>query len=186
MSDPNNIFGNLMSDRAKTVAAVYGAGLSLSVAVLGPGMSNPDDPGSRKRKQIRDALEDDGHRPFFPEDLVGSDPPSESLLEKERTLLGRPDVDLVIVLHTSTSYGAIAELGNFVSVPEIKAKTAVLFPIEYYMPDESLVANTVRDYLIKMPYTDSHFEACQLVSECRKWASDRATGMWPVGTPYRF
>ena len=93
-------------------------------------------------------------------------------------------MDLVIILYTSSSYGVAAELGNFVSAPEIKAKTAVLFPIMYYSPNDSLVANTVWDYLIKMPYTDNHFEICQMVSECRMWAHVRATGRWPAITPH--
>ena len=59
------------------------------------------------------------------------------------------------------------EIANFVSVPEIKAKTAVLFPSRHYSPDESIPGNTVRAYLIKFAYTDEHFRVCQLVSECR-------------------
>lgn len=161
-------------------------GGSLQIAVLGPGLSNPGDPGTLKRRQIRNALEGDGHSPFFPEEVVTSDSPFSSFLDQERTLLDGPDVDLVIILHTPASIGVVAELGNFVSVPDIKAKTAILFPAQFYTPDESLVANTAREYFVKMPYTDTHFKSCQLVSECRRWANDRATGNWQVFSPHEF
>ena len=158
----------------------------LRIAVMGPGLGNPDDPGTRKRLQIRDALVDDGHNPFFPEDYATTDPPFISLLEQEHLILSGSGVDLVIFLHTTTSIGVATELGYFIGNPEIKAKSAVLFPIQFYTPDESLVANTVREYFIKMPYNDTHFATCQLVSECRKWANDRATGNWQVLQPHQF
>ena len=64
----------------------------LIVAVVGPGLS--DNPDSWKRIQIRSALREDGHKPFFPEDFVASDPAGESILAQERAILSRPDVDL--------------------------------------------------------------------------------------------
>ena len=161
-------------------------GGGLRIAVMGPGLNDPDDPGARKRRQIRTALEHDGHSPFFPEEYVDSDPPFISLLEQELLILSGSDVDLVIFLHTSTSFGVATELGFFVRYPEIKAKSAVLFPIQFYTPDESLVANTARAYFVKMPYSGDHLDTCQLVSECRKWANDRATGNWQVTTPHQF
>ena len=100
-------------------------------------------------------------------------------------MLSSTDVDLVIILYTLTSFGAGWEIANFEGVPEIKAKTAVLFPIEHYTPDSSLTANTVRAFQAKMPYTNYHFEVCQLVEECRKWARDRQTGMWPGIAPFQ-
>ena len=101
-------------------------------------------------------------------------------------MLSSTDVDLVIILYTLTSFGAGWEIANFEGVPEIKSKTAVLFPIELYTPDSSLTANTVRAFQAKMPYTNNHFEVCQLVEECRKWARDRQTGMWPGIAPFQF
>ena len=174
-----------MSQRAGSVAKSSST-TSISVAVLGPGLSNRDNPGSHKRNQIRNALQNDGHIPFFPEEFVVSDPTLGSTLERERALLSRPEVDLVIILLTPESPGAIAELAHFVTFPEIKAKTAVLSPIQYYTPDEGLVANTVREYFARMPYSESQFEACQLVSECRMWANTRATGNWPILMPQQF
>ena len=98
---------------------------------MGPGLKDPDDLGARKRWQIRNALENDGHSPFFPEEYVNSDPPFISLLEQELLILSGSEVDLVIFLHTSTSIGVATELGYFISDPEIKAKSAVLFPIQF-------------------------------------------------------
>lgn len=186
MSEANDSFSALVAAKAKTIAETFQSGASLRIAVLGPGLSNPNDPGSQKRRQILEALNKDGHSAFFPEDLVSRGDPFTPILELERSLLVMPDVDLVIILHTSTSYGTIAELANFVSIPEIKGKTAVLFPSQYYSPDDSLVANTVREYRSRLPYTDDHFRACQLVSECRKWANDRTTDNRPEVAPYGF
>ena len=159
---------------------------SLRIAVLGPGIGQGESPGTRKRRQIRDALLEDGHAPFYPEDLISNTSPIDPLLEQERRILSDPEVELVVILHTTSSFGVLAEIANFVSVPQIKAKTVVLFPAQFYTPDESLVANTVRDYLTKMPYTERHFEVCQLVSECRKWANDRVIGLRPDLVSFRF
>ena len=182
MSQSDATFGDLIAAKAK--ARVEEAHRILRVAVLGPGLATEDDPGRKKRKQIRDALEDDGHDAFFPEGSVIADPLLPSLVEQERELLAGTGVDLVIILHTSASVGVIAEIGNFVSVPAIKEKTAILFPIEHYRPDQGLVANTVQDYLVKLPYTKDYFDACQIVSECRKWAEARASGEWPGMASY--
>ena len=158
----------------------------MKIAVLGPGVDSPSDPGLQKRQQIRRELAEDGYSPFFPEDdgLLVPEYPLEPLLYQQRRLLSHPDVQLIIVLYTSTCVGAGFELGNIMAIPELKAKTAVLFPIEYYHPDDNLAANTVRDFLIKFPYTDKHFEICQLVSECRVWAKNRETAFWPGITPF--
>ena len=161
-------------------------GAGLCVAVLGPSVSVASGLGGIKRSEIRTALLNDGHRAFFPEEVVSAEKPFTTAIEQERTLLAASAVDLVIVLYTSTSVGAAVELGNFVSVPEIKAKTAVLFPIEYYTPNDALVANTVRDYFVKMPYAHSHLENCQIVAECRKWANDMASGNWVSHVPHSF
>ena len=178
----------LISDKVKALEAERIVNLSLRVAVLGPGLQDATDPGSLKREQIREALEQDGHRPFFPEHELSiiAATPFVSHLELERLHLRKPDVHLVIVLYTSRSPGAAMELGNFLSDPEIKAKTAVLYPIEYYTPNESLVANAVRSFLVKMPYSSDHFKSCQIVGECRIWAHARSTGLWPVVAPHVF
>lgn len=158
----------------------------LCVAVLGPGLGSPLTPGSMKRQQIRSELEADGHHPFFPEDegLLVPEYPNEPILEQERRLLVRPDVDLIVVLCTAESVGAGYEVANFMSVPEIKTKTAILFPRQLYTPDESVPANTVRAYHVKLPYADEHFRSCQLVAECRKWAEDKQASKWPGIIPF--
>ena len=162
----------------KTEAMAAQEMIGISIAVLGPGL-NADTPGSRKRRQIHAELKQDGHKPFFPESHVTADPTRASLLDQELELLSGPDVHLVLILHTDASYGTIAEIAYFTQSPEIRAKSAILYPIEHYTPDESLVANIVREYHTRMPYSDEQFNACHIVSECRKWAKDRATGRWP-------
>ena len=94
------------------------------------------------------------------------------------------DVQLIIVLCTSESIGVGYEIAYFMGFPEIKAKTAILFPSQYYTPNDSIAANTVRGYFVKLPYTDHHFTVCQLVEECRKWAKDREAGIWPGIAPF--
>ena len=172
MNDANDTF----AERAAAKANRKFPRLSLRIAVLGPNLEEIRDAGTRKRYQIRDALADLGHSPFFPEDLI-----DESLdwIGQERVLLAGEDVDLIIILHTNDSWGALAEIANFVSVPEIRTKTVVFFPIEHYTPTRSLPANIVQSYFVKMPYTDNHLEVCQLVSECERWARDMQNGYWP-------
>ena len=184
MSEHDAAYSDLISAKAKQAHQASRHRSRLGIAVLGPGLSDDRGTGAQKRLQIRDALKNDGHNPFFPEDLVVNDPLHESVLEQERDILSQPTVDLVIILYTSDSPGALMEIANFVSVPEIKAKTAILFPIEYYNPDDGLPGNTVREYIVRTTYTDAHFQACQLVSECRKWARDRATESWPSVIPH--
>lgn len=149
---------------------------SLRIAVLGPNLDEIRDAGTRKRYQIRDALKDLGHSPFFPEEFIDSS--SLDWIGQERDLLAGDDVDLIIILHTNDSWGVFGEIANFVSVTEIRTKTAVFFPIERYTPTRSLPANIVQSYFVKMPYTNDHQEACQLVSECENWARDMQNGYW--------
>ena len=108
---------NLHSDLANYKSAKAAdtlADVSLSIAVLGPSLDDGEaNRGGRKREQIRDALQQDGHRPFFPEDRVAADPSGPSLLEQERLLLGDANVDLIIILYTATSYGVLQEIANF-------------------------------------------------------------------------
>ncbi len=159
----------------------------MRIAVLGPGSGLPSDEGFQKRKLIRDKLAADGHQSFFPEDelSLAADNPFEPLLSQEQRLLSNPEVHLIIILCTPTSIGAQQEIASFVDVPELKAKTVVLYPSRYYKPNENLAANTVRAYLVKFPYTDYHFKVCQLVDECRKWAKDREAGLWPGINPFQ-
>ena len=186
MTGIGSSLGDIVSAKVQESGQISHEFVPLSVAVLGPGFDTKDDLGVKKRRQIRDALANDGHKPFFPEEIVTLNRPFQAVLEEERQILSRPDVDLVIILHTDTSFGALMEIANFVSVPEIKAKTAVLFPSQHYAPDESISGDTVRAYLVKFVYTEEHLRICQLVSECRKWAYDRAMGSWPAVVPHGF
>ena len=158
----------------------------IRIAVLGPGPGDRSDSGFQKRQQILSQLAADGHQPFFPEEngLLAPDNPLDPLLDQEQKLLSNPDVHLIIILYTESSFGAGWETANFFTNPEIKAKTAVLFPIQFYNPNDNLAANTVRDFLIKLPYTEEHFRVCQLVDECRMWAKNREIGFWPGIVPF--
>ena len=159
----------------------------IRIAILGPGTSASNDEGFQKREKIRKTLSTDGHFPFFPEDpgILVPDHPLEPLLEQQQRLLISPDIQLVIVLYTEKSIGAAFELGNIMAIPEIKSKTAVLFPSEFYSPNQTLAANTVRDFFARLPYTDTHFRVCQLVDECRRWARDVQIGNWPGLIPFQ-
>lgn len=170
MNDANDTFAERAAENRKFPR------LSLRIAVLGPNLDEIRDAGTRKRYQIRDALDDLGHSPFFPEDVIDSW--SLDWIGQERDLLAGDDVDLIIILHTNDSWGVFGEIANFVSVPEIRTKTAVFFPIEHYTPTRNLPANIVQSYSVKKPYTDDHLRACQLVSDCEKWARDMQNGYW--------
>lgn len=159
----------------------------ISIAVLGPGLGSDDVVGLRKREQIRNELASDGHHPFFPEDdgLLTPSYPTESLLDQELTVLRSPEVKLVIVLYRPNSVGVGWEIAFINAFPDIKAKTAILYPAEYYTPNDALAANTVRSFRRRLPYTDRHFEVCQLVEECRMWASERESGILSEFVPFR-
>ena len=155
----------------------------LKIAVLGPGLDG-NNFGSRKRHQILKSLREDGHDPFFPEDCVDSAIPFESVLTQECALLSEPDVDLVIILHTENSMGVLMEIGRFEEFPEIKAKTAILFPRRFYY-DEGVPSNTVRNFLVVHPYTEEQYETCRVVGTCRFWASSYRSRLWPARQFYR-
>ena len=151
----------------------------LCIAVLGPNLSDIDNSGTLKRRQIAASLETDGHITFFPENHVQDTDPSVPWVEQERQLLSDSSVDLVIILHTDRSAGVLMEIGNFVSVPEISLKTAILCPFKHYKPTENLFGNTVQAYFTKMQYTDEHLASCELVAECKQWAYTLQKGKWP-------
>lgn len=154
-------------------------GKGLRIAVLGPNLDNLQDTGTLKRYQISDALKDDGHEPFFPESYIEASDPNQVWLRVERQMLSDESVDLVIILHTDSSFGVLSEISNFLDVPDIHGKSAILFPAQFYMPNENLPANTVQAYYSRKIYTDDEMRACHLVEECRKWAYARRIGNWP-------
>ena len=169
--------------RSRTAAAqsrvrLNMAGKPLRIAVLGPNLEEIQETGTVKRYQIRDALKDDGHSPFFPEDCIDENAPTLAWLTVERQMLSDDSVDLIIILHTEKSFGVLTEIGNFQGIPEIQEKTAILFPSRFYTPDESLPANTVQDYHAKKLYTDDEMNMCHLVGECRYWARVMQIGAW--------
>ena len=156
----------------------------LRIAVLGPNLEEIGNIGTRKRYQIADALKDDGHEPFFPEQHPLMDDPPSFWLDQERQLLGDSSVDFVIILHTDGSAGglsggALMEIANFVSVPAIRFKTGILFPSKFYNPSQSLPGNTVQAYTKKMLYREDDMESCELVAECRRWADTRLKDLSP-------
>ena len=150
----------------------------LCVAVLGPNLDNIQDFGTQKRYQVRDALEDDGHDSFFPENRIDTSDSTQVWLRTERQMLSDDSIDLVIILHTESSFGVLAEIANFVDVPEIHSKTAILYPARFYQPDQNLPANIVQAYYVRKLYTDDEMEACHVVQECRKWAHTLRIGDW--------
>ena len=186
MSEPEETLVSPIPQGASSTDPAHANSKGIRIAVLGPGPDDCSDPGFQKRQQILHRLAADGHQPFFPEEdgLLASDNPLDPLLNQEQSLLSNPDVHLIIILYTEASIGAGWETANFFANPEIKAKTAVLFPIQFYNPNDNLAANTVRDFLIKLPYTEEHFRVCQLVDECRMWAKSRETGFWPGIVPF--
>lgn len=184
MIDVFNALSDLISAKVGQALHFTQTGHSLRIAVLGPNLAS-DEFGTRKRRQIFCALKDDGHDPFFPEDEVDSSVPFESILTQECSLLRETDVDLVVILYTETSHGVSQEIARFEAYPEIKAKTAILFPLRFY-EGEGLATNTTRNYLVNQPYADSQLEKCMVVGWCRKWAYDRQSGMWPEMRSHRF
>lgn len=164
---------------------VMGVGEGLVIAVLGPMVQGPsDDLASQKRSQIRDELKDDGHRPFFPEECIDSNPTGLSILNRERLLLSSSMVDLIIILHTDPGAGTLQEIANFEPFPEIVRKTRVLFPAKFFDPGVNSFTDTVSEYLVNSQYTDRHMTACSLVWQCRKWASVRAKEVWSLMEPH--
>lgn len=152
----------------------------LSIAVLGPDLDNLKSEGTRKRYEIRDALQDQGHAPFFPEERIGPSDETLPWVGQENQLLSDDSVDLVIMLDTDDSGGVLVELGNFVASPAICSKTAILFPARHYNPGQSLglPADTLRAYWTTMFYSDLQMSSCALVPICKRWADDRRNGTW--------
>lgn len=184
MNEPR-AFRDRISAKVFRFSKALRASKRLGIAVLGPALENSDDPcGTRKRHQIYDALKRDGHDPFFPEDLVVKGTP-QALIE-ESAILRSDQVDWVILLHTKTSVGTLIEIGHFISYPEIRGKTTVVYPTDFYQPDDALAANTVRAFWSPpLLYNDHQFVSCNLVAECRELASNRlqdeSTLNWPPG-----
>ena len=158
--------------------------LPLRIAVLGPNLDDSENIGTRKRRQIAYTLAADGHETFFPEQVM--DDPLVLWIDQERRVLSSDDVDLVIILHTESSAGALMEIANFASVSAIRVKTGILFPFRFYTPEQSLPGNTVQAYTTKMLYTEEDLESCQLVTECRQWAVNRQRDLSPRFRPESF
>ena len=147
----------------------------LRIAVLGPG---PSSPGRAKREQIGDALREDGHDSFFPEDVgnIGMALVDPVALDSEQEMLEKDDVHLVIMLVTGSARGVEAEYIQFRRVPRIRDKTALLYPKVYYQPDDHIAANTARDYQMRPLYSPEEMRDCDVVGECRTLAHQVAQG----------
>lgn len=164
---------------------------SISIAVLGPGVQDPEDPGAAKRLQIRNALRKEGYHAFFPEKRIDLAPGAPPLLDQELEELAKPDVQLVIVLYTHKSPGAALELGGIATRPDIQGKTAVLMPRDLIdevggAADRGLVAITVREHFAQRPYTKAQFDACRIVEQCKQWASNPPNRQEPGYTPLSY
>ena len=186
MTLPNDSFNHLSLAKGHEIRG-HAPEKPLRIAVLGPNLEDSDNNGTQKRKQIYESLKSDGYEPFFPEDEIdNTDNPFHPWIIQESQMLSEDDVDLVIILSTDDSAGALGEIFSFVHFDEIRLKTAILFPEWHYKPDEGLPANTVQAYFARFSYTKEQMETCRLVSECRRWAYDRQHGIWPGLVPQSF
>ena len=88
-------------------------------------------------------------------------------METESEALRSPEVHLINILQTPGSAGFIAELGVFPLVKEIRRKSIVLTPMEYYTPNAGFLANLVSFYPISKPYSQQQFEGCRLLHDCQ-------------------
>lgn len=177
MSSSYESFAQTTLSNARRRALSAGIERSLSIAVLGPAPSDVTGSGGWKRQQIHDALLSLDHKAFFPEERVE---PDSLWVEREIEILSAPDVNLVVILQTADSYGAMGELSAFVTHEAIVSKTAVFTPAQYYKPRESFVANAVSHYLAPFRYTQRQFDECSLVDECREFVSDFLAGTSPL------
>ena len=182
MIDPNETFAGTTVENAGSRVAPQGHRRSLSIAILGPTYAGGN-PGGRKRQQIRRELRDAGHRPFYPEERIGT---AQFYLPRELEILSTPDVDLIIVLQTAVSSGVHAELGALATQDALLAKTAVLTPAEDYLPDQGFLENTVSYFRVQVPYTERQFEECSLLNHCWDIIDDLMSGDSPLTLPDEF
>ena len=102
----------------------------IAFSILVWGMSpESDDPISRKRKEIRNQLIDDGHSAMFSENLtnLGSDLERS---EKSKEFAQAKTADLIIIL-IEDSHGALAEACDFCNHPDLAQKIYVMAPDTY-------------------------------------------------------
>lgn len=173
MSGNEESFTQITLANAKRRAEAAGVERSLSIAVLGPAVSESVGSGGWKRQQIYDVLAVLGHQPFLLEDRVE---PDSLWVDLEIEILSAHDVHLVIVLQTADSIGVMGELPAFVREGSIVSKTAVLTPSEYYKPAESFLANAVSYYRVRVAYTQRQFDECHLINDCREIVADFLSG----------
>ena len=186
MIDESEALGDRSIEARRRVHENYLSIKALSVAVLGPNLDNIDEIGTQKRYQIRDALSEDGHEPFFPESLIDTSDSTRLWIADEQQLLRDTSVDLIILLYTEGAQGAYTELSNFVTVPEIRSKTALLYPLRFYEPRTALSGNTAQGYYKSKIYTEDEMNECRVIANCKKWADDRRNGDWPGLEAHQF
>ena len=170
--NPTGSFRDRISAKVQSNSHVLQSERPLGIAVLGPRLANSDTPGARKRRQIYEALKQEGHKPFYPEDLVAGG--TRRVLAEERDILSHDSVDWIILLHTEEGRGTLLEIGYFSNYPEIIKKTTLFFPKDFYNPDENLAANTVEGFWSPpVPHTQEHLASCSVVAECKDMAAVR-------------
>ena len=86
-------------------------------------------------------------------------------------------VDWIIVLDTSE--GPLGELAAFAQEPTIVIKTFVLFPKDYYTPQESFPSDILEHYINRWRFNKEELERCDLVRECMTRAQRGRVQAWP-------
>jgi len=107
-----------LSERFKTIA--------LSVLVWGPNPKSVSAVG-KKRREIKEELLINGHVAMFSEDQAKEDP---YMSQKTHELIQGQASDVIIVL-LEDSPGALGELHDFASYPDLAPKLLVLVPNKY-------------------------------------------------------
>ena len=186
MIDESEALGDRSIEARDRIHENYVSTKSLRVAVLGPKLDAINEIGTQKRYQIRDALSDDGHEPFFPESFIDTSDSTRLWIADEQQLLRDTSVDLIILLYTEGAQGVYTELSNFVTIPEISSKTALLYPLRFYEPGTAMSGNTAQGYYVRKIYTEPEMNECRIVAHCRKWAGDLRNDDWPGLEAHQF
>lgn len=114
-----------LSDRLQSVA--------LAIMVWGPGV-DVDSPIAKKRWEIRDKLQENGHAPLFSEELDDEDDLTDLIKSGEGFLLKAlhraQNADFLVLLLDKHTTGVITEL-NICIRSDIAAKVFVMAPVSF-------------------------------------------------------
>ena len=94
--------------------------IALNILVWGPAPAS-DTPEAKKRQALAHALIKEGHNAMFSEEL-----PSSGLATHHEEYLQAKSADAIVVLYVS--FGAVGEVHDFASVPEISRKMLIWAP----------------------------------------------------------